>query len=260
MIESRLSFVRFDRVLEKRKYNIYLCTCGKEKSIGEKDVKRNRTISCGCYNIEKNKERTKLIREKHPNEEVLRLRLSGATQKEIENQTGCSKRVIYGILKRNNMTIKSLSKAEKEGLTPFEILSLKLNLNSENGCLEYISRNNTERYGRIQVDGIAYDGHRLAYQHYNGQIPSNMFVCHTCDNRKCCNIDRLFLGTIQENTADMKQKGRAASGENNGNHKVTSSIKAAIFELRQRGLTYGEIAEQVGLHRKTIQYHILGRA
>jgi hypothetical protein len=57
---------------------------------------------------------------------------------------------------------------------------------------------------------------RVAYIVTYGPIPDGMFVCHRCDNPPCCRPDHLFLGTQRENLADMKRKGRSATGDRNG--------------------------------------------
>jgi hypothetical protein len=78
----------------------------------------------------------------------------------------------------------------------------------ESGCHEWQGYVAPLGYGFVSYRSRSRVVHRLLWVLMNGPVPKKMDVCHTCDNRKCANIDHRWLGTRQQNLKDASSKGR----------------------------------------------------
>jgi hypothetical protein len=88
-----------------------------------------------------------------------------------------------------------------------------------------------------------------------GIFPTGVII-HSCDNRKCVNIDHLRDGTQYENIHDMIDKGRRVINysENNGNAKLTFQQAQEIRERfrTEKGLVQHIVAKEYGVNRSVI--------
>jgi len=57
----------------------------------------------------------------------------------------------------------------------------------------------TQGYGRMKINGKSLLVHRLAFLHWNDQIPRELQLDHLCRNRSCVNPEHLEIVTNQEN-------------------------------------------------------------
>lgn len=116
-------------------------------------------------------------------------------------------------------------------------------------------------YGQIRIHQRGISTHRLAYELTNGAIPHGLNVCHTCDNKKCCNPAHLFLGTALDNTLDKMKKGRQAvlQGESHGSHKLTAEQVLSIRDQHDNNsVDVHTLAREFGVCVGTIS-HIVKR-
>ena len=116
----------------------------------------------------------------------------------------------------------------------------------DSDCLLWVGGKDGKGYGAIKVNGKQQIASRLAWEIVNGRIPEEVCVLHKCDNPACVNVEHLFLGTQADNVKDMVSKGhqRGASGETNGNSKLTADD---ILNIKQDSGTLSEIARKYGV-------------
>jgi len=87
----------------------------------------------------------------------------------------------------------------------------------------------------MTVDGRHAYAHRLAYEKVHGEIQDGFEVHHLCKNTRCINPDHLAAHTLLAHRAQ---------------HRSFDYQEAA--ELWRSGLTYREVAEAMGVKRRTI--------
>lgn len=83
------------------------------------------------------------------------------------------------------------------------------------------------------------------------KIPDEIMVLHRCDVPCCVNPAHLFLGTNDDNMADMvaKKRDRKARGEDSGNVKLK---EADVIHIRRSGISNRELAAMYGVDTSNI--------
>lgn len=141
-----------------------------------------------------------------------------------------------------------------------ERLLSHITINPKTECWEW-QGSKRNGYGRMTVGSRtdktrkSKSAHRVSYELFHEKIPNGMEVCHKCDNPCCVNPDHLFVGTRQDNMNDRSIKGRnkPQCGEKNGRAKLTEIQVVEIRQKRDRGMSYGELAKEYGVCKKTIR-------
>ena len=128
-------------------------------------------------------------------------------------------------------------------------------------CWNWLGMITQNGYGSVWTGEKNRAVHRVAWELTKGPIPKGegyhgTCVCHTCDNRRCCNPRHLWLGTNAENMNDMKAKGRGGNpkGDAHGSTKITDAMLPRIIALRNGGALYREIAPLFGVSDVAVRY------
>jgi hypothetical protein len=118
------------------------------------------------------------------------------------------------------------------------------------GCIEWTG-GTIKGYGAFHVGprkgGRMWIAHRWLYEQVYGTQSADIDVCHTCDNRRCVNIDHMFAGTRKENMEDAKRKGRLG-----GPRKSKGQSEKRFAELMERWRARTAEAIQTEISRKEI--------
>jgi len=112
----------------------------------------------------------------------------------------------------------------------------KVDIKEPNDCWDWEGSKDRHGYGRLSYKGKREQlANRVVWELLNGEIPPSMCVCHSCDNTSCVNPAHLWLGTHQDNMADMMKKKRNRSGIHYGTDNPKSKLtEYKVREIRRR--------------------------
>lgn len=123
------------------------------------------------------------------------------------------------------------------------------------GCFIWLGAVSGSGYGQIKLFGKQSNAHRIVYELANNKVLDTCTVVrHKCDNPLCVNPDHLCEGTQMDNRQDAVTRNRTASGQRNGNARLSDSDVPRIFSLKSEGKTQQQIADVFGVDRSTIGY------
>jgi hypothetical protein len=126
-----------------------------------------------------------------------------------------------------------------------------------NKCWEWKAGLRKDGYAQFRMGGAKgtmLKAHRVAYELTHNASPGDLYVCHSCDNRKCVNPNHLFLGTDEDNKQDMMNKGRQSKGEKQGRHKLSLDQVILIRQLSaNEGISNAQLGRQFGVTKGAIR-------
>jgi hypothetical protein len=118
---------------------------------------------------------------------------------------------------------------------------------TKKGCIEWKGRVENNGYIGMCLRNKFKTGHRFVWEYFKGEIPTGMHVLHKCDNRRCINIDHLFLGTNLDNIKDMCSKNR-----HNNYSKLNKNKVEEVLKLAETGMIYKDIAKVFNVSRTRV--------
>lgn len=141
-------------------------------------------------------------------------------------------------------------------------------------CWNWNSPNSLVGRGRgyVSVNGKPLLHHRAVWTLLRGPVPKGAFLCHHCDNPRCCNPGHLYVGDSKSNVRDMWERGRhwtqqeperarqlgIVGGQMNDWAKGEANPRAKLTAAQAKDIaTSGEktrfLAARYGVDRTTIQ-------
>jgi hypothetical protein len=119
-------------------------------------------------------------------------------------------------------------------------------------CWPWLGATTKYPRGQIRISGKTRIACRIGWELVHGTPPGELAVLHTCDNAMCHNPKHWFLGTQQENLADMRAKGRGKGAP----RVTTPELDAEIIRLLDEGLSRREISNVLNIGRYVVNQRV----
>ena len=128
----------------------------------------------------------------------------------------------------------------------------KVDVRGADECWPWVGASLRDRYGNktygvLGISQVNIHANRLSYYIKYGIDLGDLMCLHTCHFQLCVNPSHLEPGTHDDNMRQMKESGRAASGERSGSRKHPEKHRKGKFhpvnnnpDPRAGNLQYGE--------------------
>lgn len=99
------------------------------------------------------------------------------------------------------------------------------------GCWNWVGATTPDGYGILRYAGKQHRAHRVAWfletRAWPPVEPSNIMLCHSCNNPSCVRVDpeHVYLGTGLTNAQDRELAGTVPRGETHGSRTKPESVK-----------------------------------
>ena len=128
-------------------------------------------------------------------------------------------------------------------------ISTNVFIDGKTGCWNWKRATRKDGYGITWYNGSTDYIHRVSYRVFKGDFDSNFIIRHKCDNPSCCNPDHLLIGSDQDNSTDMVNRGRSAKGSKQGNSKLTEEM---IQPIRDSNLSSRVLGSMYNISKSVI--------
>lgn len=159
------------------------------------------------------------------NKQIIDLHIAGKSIKYIASLYSIKKGYTSNVLRNTNNKIRHIE---------IQLFLEEVDIKSINECWEWKRGNSYGGYGRYKRQY----SHRIAYLFFKGEIEKGKMICHTCDNKLCCNPSHLYLGTAFDNAKDREQRTSSTKSRR---------TKTKIINLIKKGCTPIEISNKLNI-------------
>lgn len=131
----------------------------------------------------------------------------------------------------------------------FEVLVIR---RGPKECWGWSGRKNGSGYCLIDHAGRPQLAHRMSYLLHTGTAPSELIVCHSCDNPECTNPSHLWLGSHQDNMTDASVKGRMSGGPRGSQVNTSKLSEADVLHIYSSSEPGPQIAAKYGITKEAV--------
>lgn len=116
------------------------------------------------------------------------------------------------------------------------------------GCWDWKGSLHHSGYAVTKFNKKQFGAHQASWMFYNNLVDFpenfNLWILHTCDNKKCTNPDHLYLGTPSNNAQDRenRNRGRVPFGDNHPCAILNETKVKEIRKMLENNATISSIA------------------